>query len=564
MVATLVKLSFSGIRSRLLASVLTIMLTGAAAATIVLTLEVGATARDPWLRTFEAAHGAHVLANVTTEAEARTVAGLSGVAESDRPIPIARMPMVVDGRQVMVFLAGLDGQPQINVPVQIEGSGVRAGAIVLENSLARALTIEVGTPLTFVTASGAIQLETVTRATLEQLVPDHSRWRWTAAVRLTVPSSASAFAGAAYQHFPPGTVSLQTWHEQQEEALREADPIKIVLTTYTLLLLGVSVAVVAILIGARVSGQYREIGLLKAVGLTPRQVCAVFAIEAVMLGIVGIVIGFVPGALLAPRLAAPAAATLLVSPDVAANPWHILIAGIVILPVIVVSAYVAAKKMTRSTVLHALHSGALVSAPGSRIGRLITASTLPLPMMLGLRDLLARRHRAIWLMCAIAVTAAAMVVTLSMQAALDARPRDEVSDVPAELPALVYTLDAVLAVMTLTALVAVALLSIRERIKDFGVLRTIGLTPNQVTSSLVGVHSAVALISSLIALPVGVGLYLAIFKLASGDSATNVVYAPWWWLLPVPIAIPFATAVASSFPARLAAHIPAADAVRYE
>ncbi len=184
--------------------------------------------------------------------------------------------------------------------------------------------------------------------------------------------------------------------------------------------------------------------------------------------------------------------------------------------------------------------------------------------MLGLRDLLARRKRAIWLLFVIAVTGTAMVVTLSIQAALDARPSGEVSDVPAELPALIFTLDAVLAVIALTALVAVALLSVRERIRDFGVLRTIGLTPNQVTSSLVSVHSAVALIASLISIPVGVGLYLAIYWLASGDSGTDVVYAPWWWLIAVPIAIPFATAVASSVPARLAAQVPAADAVRYE
>ena len=64
MTVTLVKLAFAGIRSRLLASALTILLSSAAAATIVLALEVGATARDPWQRTFDAANGAHVLANV--------------------------------------------------------------------------------------------------------------------------------------------------------------------------------------------------------------------------------------------------------------------------------------------------------------------------------------------------------------------------------------------------------------------------------------------------------------------------------------------------------------------
>jgi hypothetical protein len=41
MTATLVKLAFAGIRSRLLASALTILLSSVAAATIVLALEVG-------------------------------------------------------------------------------------------------------------------------------------------------------------------------------------------------------------------------------------------------------------------------------------------------------------------------------------------------------------------------------------------------------------------------------------------------------------------------------------------------------------------------------------------
>jgi putative ABC transport system permease protein len=493
--------------------------------------------------------------------------------------------MVIDGREVPVFLAGLDGQPRINVPVQTEGAGLGAGTIVLERSLARALNIAVGTPLTFMTASEAVQLEAVgtavlpsqaryprsnpglawvTRATLEQLAPDQSRWRWSEAVRLTDPSSAPTFAASAYQLFPPGSVGLETWQEQQDNALRDTDPAKIILTMYALLLLGVSVAVVAILIGARVSGQYREIGLLKTVGLTPRQVSAMFAIEAATLGIVGIVIGFVPGVLLAPRLAATTATTLVGSPKVAANPWHILVAGVIILPVIVVSAFASAKKRTRSTVLQAIRSGTLVPTLGSRFGRAIAASTLPIPLMLGMRDLLARRNRAIWLMFAIAVTGAALVATLCIQAALDARPSDEVSDVPTELPALIFTLDAVLAVITLTALVAVALLSVRERIRDFGVLRAIGLTPNQVTLSLVSVHSALAFAASLIALPVGVAVYLAVYWIASGSSGANVLFVPWWWLIAVPIAIPCATAAVSSLPARLAAQIPAADAVRYE
>ena len=40
--------------------------------------------------------------------------------------------------------------------------------------------------------------------------------------------------------------------------------------------------------------------------------------------------------------------------------------------------------------------------------------------------------------------------------------------------------------------------------------------------------------------------------------------APWWWLALVPVATMILTAAVTSLPARLAARLPAADALRYE
>jgi putative ABC transport system permease protein len=73
-----------------------------------------------------------------------------------------------------------------------------------------------------------------------------------------------------------------------------------------------------------------------------------------------------------------------------------------------------------------------------------------------------------------------------MEATLAAQPAGEPSDVPDELPVLVYTLDAVLLLITVTTLLAVALLSVRARVRDLGVLKAIGLEPRQLASSLVG------------------------------------------------------------------------------
>ena len=61
-----------------------------------------------------------------------------------------------------------------------------------------------------------------------------------------------------------------------------------------------------------------------------------------------------------------------------------------------------------------------------------------------------------------------VVTTLSLDATLEAQPAGEASDFPDELLLLIYTLDTVLLLVTATTLVAVALLSVRERIHDYG------------------------------------------------------------------------------------------------
>jgi ABC-type antimicrobial peptide transport system permease subunit len=118
----------------------------------------------------------------------------------------------------------------------------------------------------------------------------------------------------------------------------------------------------------------------------------------------------------------------------------------------------------------------------------------------------------------------------------------------ARLLVLVYTLDVVLLAITATTLVAVALLSVRERIRDYGVLKTIGLTPRQIASSLVGAHAAVALLAALVAIPAGLGLYRIVYAIAGGDNA-DLVLAPWWSLALVPIGAPLLVAAVTGLPA---------------
>jgi putative ABC transport system permease protein len=584
----LVRLAFAGIRSRLLASGLTIAIAAAAVAMIVLALEVRSSGIDPWQRTFDEAHGAHVLANVPSEADAVAIGRLPGVIERSAPVPVVRATMGLRGRIEPVQLAGLTRRTTVNVPVPTAGSRLREGGIVLERSLADALGIAAGDTLEVRSVDGSVAvpvlgtavvpsqaryprsnpgLAWVTRATLERVEPDRARWRWSEAVRLEDPSAAAVFSQQAAARFAGAAsaseaASFETWQAQRANALGDAQGTQVIVTLFTILLLVVAFIVVGILVGARVTEQHRQIGLLKACGFTPRQVGLVFALESAALGLVAAVLGFALGAILAPRLAAPSAETLLGSPTIAANPWHILVAACVVLPVLFAGALIASRRSTRFTAAEALQAGQ-ASPPDSRLSRALVGSALPMSVRLGIRDLLARGRRAFLLGAAIAVTGAVVVSALSLDATLDAQPASEVSDFPDELLILIYTLDAALLLITVTTLVAVVLLSVRERTRDYGVLKAVGFTPGQIVSGVVGSHLTLAVVASVLAIPLGVGLYLALFAIA-GDRSENAIIAPWWSLALIPVATAAVVAAATTLPAWLATRIHTADALRYE
>jgi putative ABC transport system permease protein len=124
-------------------------------------------------------------------------------------------------------------------------------------------------------------------------------------------------------------------------------------------------------------------------------------------------------------------------------------------------------------------------------------------------------------------------------------------------------LDAVLLALTLTALVAVALLSVREHTRDHGVLKAIGLTPGQLSSTLTRAHAALAAVGGLLAIPLGIGLYTLVRGVASGQWELEIV-APWWWFVPLPVGIALLAALVTSVPARRITRMPVAEALRYE
>jgi ABC-type antimicrobial peptide transport system permease subunit len=102
-----------------------------------------------------------------------------------------------------------------------------------------------------------------------------------------------------------------------------------------------------------------------------------------------------------------------------------------------------------------------------------------------------------------------------------------------------------------------------RRTRPACVAQAIGLTLRQIVSTVVSAHAALALLASLLAVPLGIGLYLALFHIA-GDASEDAVIAPWWSLALVPVGTVLVVVAATSLPARLATRIHTADALRHE
>jgi putative ABC transport system permease protein len=179
----------------------------------------------------------------------------------------------------------------------------------------------------------------------------------------------------------------------------------------------------------------------------------------------------------------------------------------------------------------------------------------------------------------LALAVGSIVATLGMEASLDAAPVAAAAPAAAmpgvpvgdpiadhsdaeELRPLVYGLDAVLLCVALANLVATILLGVRERVRDLGVLKAVGLTPRQVVTAFLGGQAIVASLAAVAGVPGGLLLFRT--AIAASGSSDSFAYPAWWLLvLLVPAAVVAVLAVSAPL-ARRAASLRTIDALRYE
>jgi putative ABC transport system permease protein len=397
-----------------------------ALATMMLTiaLAVQRSADAPWDRTFEASNGPHVwLVGSHYEVDFTPVETHPAVAQSSGPIAaLDSHPLVLEGEKHNVFLYAMAERPPVAHPLVAAGRWLEVanpGEIVLDFSLATYYDLAVGDTVHILTAAGERPLQVVGLAvtahwvpyddntrdlaagvayirpeTLAEIEPDPARRLQVIGLRLYEPDDSREFVKVAHALMDNQLLTALEWQLLRELATFGNQINVIFLTFFSLLGLVAVGFIIANNIGGQVLAQYREIGLLKAIGFRPEQVTLLFVLEHLAVGLPAAAVGLLLGMAAAPVFTSPIAHLLNTTPPAFSDPWLLLFIFVTIEGAVVLFTLIPAWHGGRLDAVQAISVGfAQTHHAASRLGRLAAWLGLPPVIVLGVKDVFARPLR---------------------------------------------------------------------------------------------------------------------------------------------------------------------------
>jgi putative ABC transport system permease protein len=394
-------------------------------------------------------------------------------------------------------------------------------------------------------------------------------------LRLADPARAADFV-AAHQSLEavPSSSSiipyLETWQQRRIESHADIDILAGTLLAAGTLIAILTIATASVLIAGRMAAQVRQVGTLKAVGVTPRQVMLVLLVEHLAIAAGATTVGLGIGRLLAPPIAATSV-TVLGRPQ----PPPLTVTRVVILAavagaVVLLGTVRPTLRGIRQSTLRSLAAGPRPPRHPGRVAGLAARAGIPLPGVLGLRSAWRRPGRLLTNATGQALGVAMVVVALALRDSLellDLRPPEPGHAASDAAVAILYdqiraiilgTAELLLVLATINAWI-VATFAVRDAARNQAVLRTVGATPRQTVTALIVSQLAACTIAVATGIPLGLGLWSL---MEGGDLPEVSVSATSLVLLAAVVPVVFAVIV--SVPARLLARQPIAPLLAYE
>jgi putative ABC transport system permease protein len=402
------------------------------AATLVAGLETQTRAGDLWDGAFRAANGAHVIVHSSHAAVLREVARDPRVAMASGPYRALDGGIEIrhDGESddVLVREMARDHQPTVARPLLRDGRWVRPGArdeIVIDRAYGidrgvgvgdRVVVRQAGRDFTFTVVGRAVDL---VDCFFPQCDPTPS-WVDPAGfarfdrhdvygsefLRLHDPGQTDAFVSSVENRYGD-RAGTNDWQDTRDDALVISGFFGAFLSGFGVFVMLAAALVVLGAMASRVIARRRDIGLLKAVGVTPRQITASVLFVHMLVAALGVVAGWVLGGLLAGKLQL-STGRVIGGAGTSFPLSRLVIAFVVIECIVVVSVVVPAWRTGRMSTSAAL-SGSGVGRAGRtwftrlRLGPIGSA---------GVRDAFARPARSVFTVLALAVAIVAVVVSM--------------------------------------------------------------------------------------------------------------------------------------------------------
>jgi putative ABC transport system permease protein len=574
-----------------------------ATGTMSLALSVYGSGDAPWDRVWRATDGFHVLfgayhppdepgdAALVAEVRQRAVAaaGSPEVTAVGGPWTHLYGNLAVPGGHEDLTAEVRDpGRSPVDQPLVTDGEWLGSGeGVVLEHGLARTLHLGAGDTITVNGRSFPVRgvamtvsrgLFPLSRPAQVWVTPDTAAEMQAVGLteegfemqlRLQDPDDAADFVAAHPELSLEDTDSSligfsETWQQRRIDSHSDLDIVAGTLAAAAILLALLATATAAVLVVDRMAAQTRQVGTLKAVGVTPRQVVAALLSEHLAVALLAVALGLAIGRVIAPRMAA-SSVTLLGPPETPPlTVGRVALIAAVAVGVVLLGTVRPALRGIRHSTLASLATGPRPPRRPGPIARLVAAAGLPLPAVLGLRSAWRRPSRLLTNGASLTLGVATVVVALGLRPSLGqlhAEPADAghaasgpgIDPLYAQVRTIVLVTAALLLVLATINAVIVAAFAARDSARNHAVLRAVGATPRRTTAALIVSQLGASALAVLLGIPLGLGLW----KLMDGGDLPEVP-VPATHLAVLAVLVPVAFAALVAIPARRQARHPVA------
>jgi putative ABC transport system permease protein len=441
--------------NRRLATLLVTLTVSLSATLLTLTVTTLNSMSASFERTFEALNGAHMWfyfdRSQTSRADVARVEQLPGVVASTGVQVSNATRAELGSEKVVVSVHQVSAeQPQVNALLITAGRYLLpddARGVLIDKNLAERFHIRPGDLISISTASGVKPLDVIGLAfnptwdiyrtvqppylyaldkTFQSLFPDSLTWDWSVGLRLSDPEAVPEMLAAAQSVTRSKAIQDHTdWREVRRALLFDTRLNALFLTAFGIFALAATALIITNSISGAVLAQFRDIGVLKALGFTGGQVAWVYLGQNLTIGIVGGLTGIALGIVLAPLPLDALARSLNSAPSPRFDP--ILLAGMLlaVLLVVWVATLWPARRGARVNTIQAITTGyELPTAKPSRLAALARLVRLPMPVVLGVKDAFARRGRATLTLLSLSLGVVSLVFSFELNAALNTYLRD--------------------------------------------------------------------------------------------------------------------------------------------